>query len=103
MNGGHDLGGMDGLGPIAPEANEPVFHDEWERRMFGLFVSCFAGGWFNVDEFRHSIEKMHPAEYLSTSYYEHWLHALETILVERGAITAEELAARKKHIAMEAA
>ena len=32
MNGGHDLGGMHGLGPIdpEPESKEPVFHTEWE-------------------------------------------------------------------------
>ena len=34
MNGGHDLGGMHGLGPIAPERDEPVFHADWERRAF---------------------------------------------------------------------
>ena len=44
MNGIHDLGGMHGLGPINPEPNEPVFHDDWERRMFALFVATFAGG-----------------------------------------------------------
>ena len=33
MNGVHDLGGMDGLGPVVREANEPAFHDEWERKV----------------------------------------------------------------------
>lgn len=101
MNGIHDLGGMDGLGPINPEQNEPVFHDEWEKRMMGMFVCCFAGGHYNVDQFRHAIERMDPAHYLETSYYEHWLHSLETLLVENGAVTREELDAAKKHVAME--
>jgi len=26
MNGVHDMGGMDGFGPVVREANEPVFH-----------------------------------------------------------------------------
>ncbi|MEO9652105.1 MAG: hypothetical protein ABJ360_18510 [Roseobacter sp.] len=101
MNGIHDLGGMDGLGPINPEKDEPSFHNEWERRMFGMFVSCFGGGHYNVDEFRHAIERMSPAHYLDTSYYEHWLSSLETLLTEKGVITHEELELRKKHIAME--
>jgi nitrile hydratase len=94
MNGVHDLGGMHGLGPIAPEANEPVFHEEWEGRMFALFVASFAGGHYNVDEFRHAIERMAPADYLRSGYYEHWLHAVEVLLVERGVLTEAEIMSR---------
>ena len=104
MNGIHDLGGMDGIGPINPTDNDQhLFKEEWEQRMFGMFISCFAGGHYNVDEFRHAIERMDPAHYLQTSYYEHWLNSLETLLVEKGVVTPDELEARKKHIAMEEA
>jgi nitrile hydratase len=41
--------------------------------------------------FRHGIERMGPAEYLETSYYEHWLHSFETLLVERGVLAEGEL------------
>lgn len=99
MNGIHDLGGMHGMGPVAPEANEPVFHEEWERRMFGLMIATFAGGHYNVDEFRHGIERMDPAEYLESSYYEHWLHTVERLLVEKGVITREELDAKEAALA----
>jgi nitrile hydratase subunit beta len=102
MNGAHDLGGMHGLGPIDAEANEPVFHEEWERRMFGLFIATFAGGHFNVDEFRHAIERMNPAHYLESPYYEHWLHSCETLLVEGGAISRKELDARVAKLEKEA-
>ena len=91
MNGIHDLGGMHGLGPIAAETNEPVFHADWERRVFGVMIATFAGGNFNVDEFRHGIERMNPADYLGTSYYEHWLHTIEANLIEKGVITRKEL------------
>lgn len=94
MNGVHDLGGLDGLGPIDVEENEPVFHADWERRVFGMFLPVFACGLFNIDEFRHAIERMGAKAYLNTSYYEHWLHAFETLLVEKGALTADELSAR---------
>ncbi|MFC3396467.1 nitrile hydratase subunit beta [Brenneria rubrifaciens] len=91
MNGIHDLGGMHGHGPILAEENEPFFHHEWERRMFALFPALFAGGHFNVDEFRHAMERMEPTHYLLASYYEHWLHAIETLLCEKGVISAAEL------------
>jgi nitrile hydratase len=103
MNGIHDLGGMHGMGPIDPEPDEPVFHDEWQRRMFGMFIAAFAGGQFNVDEFRHAIERMGAAHYLESTYYEHWLAALETLLVEKGVLTADELATRRAELAKEAA
>lgn len=91
MNGVHDLGGMHGMGPIDPEKGEPVFHSDWERRVFGVMIATFAGGHYNVDEFRHGIERMDPAEYLRSSYYEHWLHTIESNLLEKGLITREEL------------
>lgn len=91
MNGIHDLGGMHGLGAIVREDDEPCFHHDWERRTFPLFAALFAGGHFNVDEFRHAIERMDPVHYLEGSYYEHWLHAFETLLLEKGTISAAEL------------
>lgn len=91
------------MGPINVERDEPVFHEDWERRMFAMFVACFAGGHYNVDEFRHAIERMDPAHYLESSYYEHWLASLETLLTEKGVISRQELEARKAEIAKEAA
>ncbi len=91
MNGAHDCGGMHGLGPIGAEAHEPVFHTEWERRVFALAqtapLSC------SIDKDRHTCENRPPAEYLSLSYYEIWMSMLEKLLVEAGVISAEELAA----------
>ena len=93
MNGGHDLGGMHGLGPVnpEPEAEEPVFHAEWERRAFALNLAAgFLGKW-NIDQGRHARERQHPADYLRHTYYENWLAGLETLLVESGLVTREEL------------
>ena len=101
MNGIHDLGGMHGLGPIVVEPNEPVFHHEWERRVFGMFLPIFATGTFNVDQLRHAIERIGAPAYLNTTYYEHWLHVYETLLTEKGVITAVELKARQQKIAAE--
>lgn len=94
MNGIHDLGGMHGLGPVLTEDNEPVFHEAWEGRAFGLFAATFVFAGYTVDEFRHAIEKMPPAHYLESSYYEHWICAFEEVLIRRGFVSREELDAR---------
>jgi len=94
MNGIHDMGGMHGLGPIDREENEPVFHHAWERRAFALNMAAgFLGDW-NIDMSRYAREQMPPAEYLATSYYEHWLWGLERLLVEKGLLTRTEIEAR---------
>ena len=91
MNGIHDLGGMHGFGPIDPEPNEPVFHHDWERRAFALNLATgFLGRW-NIDMGRYAREHMPPAEYLATTYYEHWLYGLERLLVEKGLVSPKEL------------
>jgi len=97
MNGAHDLGGMHGLGRInpEPEGEEPVFHTEWEKRVFGLNVAVGALRKWNVDMVRHARERQHPVDYLRQTYYENWLAGLEKLLVETGLVTAVELATGK--------
>lgn len=97
MNGVHDLGGTDGLGPVIVEQNEPVWHAEWEKAAFALFATNFRAGLFNVDMFRSGIEQMHPAYYLLSPYYEHWMHTAEHFAVEAGVIDAAELDAKMQH------
>ncbi|MFK0206449.1 hypothetical protein [Agrobacterium sp. NPDC090283] len=102
MNGAHDLGGMHGFGPIAPPKSEPVFKHDWERRMFAIHVGlCFAAA-YNIDEHRHGCERMNGSDYLSTTYYEHWLHANEVLLVEKGVFTQEEYEAKLQTLKDEA-
>lgn len=93
MNGGHDLGGMHGLGPIAPEPDEPVFHAEWERRIFALTLAMGAHRRWTLDRSRFTRENRHPVDYLSSSYYELWLKALEQLAGEEGFLRADEIAA----------
>ena len=92
MNGVHDVGGMHGFGPVVTEPDEPVFHAEWERRMFGLTLAMGAWRRWNLDMTRWAREQMPPVEYLSTSYYEHWLFGLLRQLAEKGFVSPEELA-----------
>jgi nitrile hydratase len=94
MNGAHDLGGMHNFGPInpEPEAQEPVFHADWERRVFGMARVLGALGRWTGDMSRYARERQHPANYLQHSYYENWLAGLEKLLVESELITGGELA-----------
>jgi nitrile hydratase len=91
MNGAHDLGGMHGFGPVEIEREEPVFHSRWEGRMFALNHACGFHGKWNIDMGRYAREQMPPAEYLATTYYEHWLFGLEKLLVEQRLVSASEL------------
>ncbi|HEX7835924.1 MAG TPA: nitrile hydratase subunit beta [Kofleriaceae bacterium] len=92
MNGMHDLGGMHGFGPVVAEPDEPVFHADWERRAFGLTLAMGAWRRWNLDMSRSEREQMAPADYLTTSYYEHWLFGLERLLIKHGFVAPDELA-----------
>lgn len=94
MDGVHDLGGIDGFGPIEHTADEPTFHDEFERRVFATVLITMAQGHCSMDEFRHAIERMAPDRYLGARYYERWLTAIEKLLVENGVVSADRLAER---------
>ena len=85
MNGVHDMGGMHGFGPLDIEEDEPVFHHKWEGVVRAMMART-NGRYYNLDEFRHAIERMPAEDYLKASYYERWLHAVETLLLEKGVI-----------------
>lgn len=90
MDGPHDLGGAHGFGSIEVEQDEPVFHHDWERRVFGAFFSTW-GTITNLDSVRYARERIDPVEYLASTYYERWVSSLETVLLESGLVTAPEL------------
>lgn len=93
MNGAQDMGGVHGFGTVEAEPDEPVFHAEWERRVFALTRAMGATGEWNLDEVRFAREDREPAEYLAMSYYERWLAGLERLLAERGLVDPDELTA----------
>ena len=92
MKGGHDLGGQSGMGPInpEPESQEPVFHADWERRVFALTLATGMLGKWNIDESRHARERQDPLTYIENSYYENWLEGLETLLLDKGLLESDE-------------
>jgi len=91
MNGVHDMGGMQGYGPVQREVNEPIFHAAWERQAMGLTVLMGGCGQWNIDQARSTRESLPPALYLASSYYQIWIEALERLMLARGLVQPEEL------------
>jgi nitrile hydratase len=91
MNGVHDMGGMHGMGPVEIEKDEPVFHAAWEERVFALRLACTFHRKWNGNMNRYTVERMPPVAYLAATYYEKVLFGLETLLIEQGLVTAQEL------------
>ena len=89
MNGIHDMGGMQGFGPVAPEENQAAFHEPWELRVHALRRAVGATGKV-PPTLRPAIESLPPADYLSFSYYERWFAALVEMLTSSGVVTREE-------------
>ena len=75
-----DLGGRLGLGPVEPEADEPWFHAEWEKRAFALTLAMGAAGAWNLDQSRSAREQL-PG-YGAMSYYEIWAEAAARLMAE---------------------
>ncbi len=93
MNGAQDLGGAHGFGPVVPEPDEPVFHADWERRVFAMALAMGYTGAWNLDGSRAARESLPPAEYLASSYYAIWLKALEKQIAATGLATPAEMEA----------
>ena len=90
MDGVHDLGGLEDFGSVEVEPDEPVFHAEWERRAAAMKMVLWFAGTTN-GRGRYCTERMDPAWYLVSPYYEHWLTATATELLEAGVITQQQL------------
>jgi len=95
MNGPQDLGGQMGFGAVAPEADEPTFHADWEKRALGVTLCAGEMKAWSIDESRHARESLHPADYYRSTYYEIWIKALEVLLARHGFVTPRELAAAR--------
>jgi nitrile hydratase subunit beta len=94
VNGVHDLGGMQGFGPVTPEKNEPVFHAGWEGRVVAIRRALIAVGKLPAS-IRLGVESLTAAEYFSESYYQHWYASIVRSLLQNGAVTPEEIASGK--------
>ena len=85
---------MQGFGRVEREDKEPVFHAPWEAEVLAMMRAGAGQGFYNIDEFRHAIERMRPADYLAATYYEKWLDGIARLFVEKGIVTEAEMQAR---------
>lgn len=99
VNGPHDVGGVQGLGPVPGKDDDQVFHEPWEGQVHGTMLSAAVSGAFMVDEARARVEELHPIAYLKMSYYEQWLYSLETNLLAHGVLTVDEIEDRLRTLA----
>ncbi|WP_027820575.1 nitrile hydratase subunit beta [Paraburkholderia bannensis] len=109
----HHLGGIANLGPVNLDTR--VFVQDWERRIFGIHTVMMATSTHLVDSLPHypvdklptafrdtwtwaslrtGAEAMQPFEYFKYRYYEKWLMGISQFYIDRGYITAGELAQR---------
>jgi nitrile hydratase beta subunit len=93
LNGVHDMGGMQGFGPVVPEPDEPVFHARWEGRVYALTRAMGFAGLWNIDMSRATQARLPAPVYLSVSYYKRWMLGLEQLLLKHELIEPEEIAA----------
>lgn len=87
----NDVGGMHGFPLALPEDEEPAFHADWEAHVFAMMHALIRQRVLTLDEVRDTIERMQVADYLGSSYYEKWLHAMTVLLVEKDVLTAIEV------------
>ena len=95
MNGVHDLGGMQDMGPIEAEKNEPVFHEPWQGRAYAFTRAMYAWRKWNLDASRYQREQIAPLDYFRLSYYELWVVALVELMLKNGMVTPAELESGK--------
>jgi nitrile hydratase subunit beta len=86
-----DIGGQDGYGRVIPEREDELFHADWERQALALTLAMGATGSWNIDMSR-SVRETLP-DYPALTYYEKWMKGLERLLIERGLVGPDEIAA----------
>jgi nitrile hydratase beta subunit len=99
MDGIADMGGTEGCGPVhPPRVDEPTFAEPWQRRAFGLVqLSVELAGW-NVDAFRHAVERLDRTDYFGDGYFGRWLNAVELILTDSALLAPSAIQARARNL-----
>ena len=72
--------------------SEPVFSAPWEAHAFALAVKLHEKGFYSWSEWSHYLSKsIHGHDSHGSHTYEHWLQALENLLIDKGVVDAKEL------------
>ena len=84
MDGVHDLGGIQGFGPIEIEDDHVPSKSDWGVRSFAIQLSASYPGGFSVDWIRHVAQCIPPAAYLEIEYYDRWYRMVAGVLLDGG-------------------
>jgi nitrile hydratase beta subunit len=99
MDGIADMGGTPGWGPThPPNRDEPVFAEPWQGRAFALALLSQGVSGFNVDAFRHAVERLNRSAYLDQGYFGRWLNAAELMLTDSAILAPGALDARARNL-----
>jgi hypothetical protein len=91
----HDIGGLD-FGPIDRHEHDLAL---WEKRVDAMMITLYAKkGVFTVDAMRRVIEDYGQQAYDRTDYYEKWVRALRTLLIEQEVLTRADIDARMAEV-----
>ena len=99
MDGIADMGGTQGWGRTHPPlVDEPVFPETWQGRAFALaLLSTRLAGW-NIDAFRHALERLSRSAYLDDGYFGRWLNAAELVLTDSAILAPSAVEARARNL-----
>ena len=102
MPGIHDRGGWPDDTPIDRAEHQPLL---WEQRTDALMrlLSGPDKRLIRVDELRRQIESLDPERYETYGYYQRWLTAIESLMIEKGIVTSEELDRKAAELEAQAA
>ena len=89
-DGIHDMGGMDGFGPVVTPGSARPYDERWEARVFAI-ASLIATEGLAAGSGRATREEMAPEDYLRASYYRRWLWSSERRLERKGTIAPGEV------------
>jgi nitrile hydratase beta subunit len=93
VDGIHDMGGMQGFGRVIPLHPGGPFAQPWEGKAFALGLLAIRASGTNLHAFRHAINRVPPAAYLS-GYYDRWLLGAQNLLADSGIVSDDEVRAR---------
>lgn len=93
----HDRGGWPDAGPINKAEHDLAM---WEKRTDALLVLLSSPDkkMIRVDELRRAIESLPPDAYEKLSYYERWITAIETLMIEKGVFSKAEVEQKVKEL-----
>lgn len=87
-----DLGGLEG-GPIDRHEHEPTLTERRIDAMMMMMRSKPRAFW-GADENRRTIESLTPEFYEGSGYYERWVTAMRSLMIEKGILDKDEIEAK---------